>query len=222
MNYHVHPSPKPITPYSLYTTEKLKKLSLIKHGVAIREKAIESESKYFEAVNKENLKKHLASHHAYLQEPEFKVKQKVYYNSKLVTITWKYKNGTWLVCDKSNPTRHESIIVLTSELTHYQPGQKVDPSKVSYVREVKWCNQYRCNFGSLISDKYCPTCGRTAPRIEQWQPAPEPEEQIPDGTEHPVTHEPLYWMRNPLHAQWLTDRSEGKVQAVRRVIDQEK
>ena len=186
MSYHIHHSPKPITPFSLYTTEKPERFKTAAEGVKVNDE-------FMEKVIKE-WRKH--SHLAYLQEPKFKVGENIWYYGKQYEIL-ENQDNTLLLLQFEGYTK----LVAISGCSHFYPGQKIDPSKVSYVREVEKWNKIR---GIEVDD------------IEitlEWQPAPEPSEddyQSAAGVKMEVSYEHL----KKEHDKWLTDLSEGKIRAI--------
>ncbi len=218
MTYHIHPSPepihpspKPITPFSLYTTEK----------------PDEEHNDWYIAMWWHD------SHLAYLQEPEWKVFDKPY----------RISDGE----DTGHINTEESLQAVkdSNEFSHHYPGQKIDPSKVSYVRR-SGLNEDEENERQHLTDLQkrndYPFAEIVKPiklllgLIEgqdphkpqtKWQPSPEPAkyivtkenkisqktaEEMGDPFMEGKEDEPDY-EHNPLHAQWTTDRSLGKVQA---------
>jgi len=201
MTYHAHPSPNSITPFSLYTTEKPEwkpeVQGVVQHDIV---------TPYSHELNEWQTESHLA----YLQEPEWKVGD----------IGYKIKTGqSFIVVGIQNSLLHYSYNLINSILpnfnthsfpailmenaSHFHPGQKIDPKKVSYVRKVGYYND------EIIMGK------TNSVWRYKWQPALEPEKrkQIPLPYKNPQT--PLSKLvPNPLHAQWLTDKSEGTILAV--------
>ncbi len=113
--------------------------------------------------------------------------------------------ATTLTCQNGS-TR---IGILKEHATHFYPSQKIEASKVSYVREVR---------GKQTGTASATGMGYEMTSKTEWQPAPEPSEddyQSAAGVKMEVSYEHL----KKEHAQWTDDRSEGKVQAA---IDQDK
>ena len=200
--YHIHPSPKPITQFSLYTTEKPLQDAMLSIHDSV-------DTAFYELEYSRILTEWQTSDFAYLRETEFKVGDTAYlenhhwprrdYAMKVKII--EYVDDIYTLEDSTG----ELYFSTEDEITHYCPGQKVKASEVSYVREVAIGLSHGLDVGQES--------------ITEWQPAPEPEKQTINSGWHYKTPpkdmdiEPIY-IPNPLHAQWLTDRSEGKVQAV--------
>lgn len=189
--FHAHPSPKPITQFSLYTTEKPDK----------------------ESVN--GYDSFIASWLAYLQEPEWKVDQEVYIiGFNIPHIIRVIVNSKTVLLE--NGDRHD-----IKALSHFYPGQKIDPFKVSYVREVKIDERKEPHD---MKTKYGVRKSSITVETFEWQPAPEPEKPTPGmsqmgGQDNDIEYEPedefaqrfKEWEND--HDKWVTDLSEGTVQA---------
>lgn len=160
MNYHVHPSPKPITFFSLYTTKKPKKpnyiMAIDKHH---RVEMNSFERKQIDIIYERNLAEHLASHYVYLQEPEFKVGDEVFYlNNMDEPVPYVLQKGDFADTEDANWVFKDKIF------SYYYLGQKIDPSKVSYVREV--AQEQIFSFSEL----YGPfTCENSECKNESWK-----------------------------------------------------
>ncbi len=248
-NLYIHSSPKPITPFSLYTTEK-PEVEDYQHIDNQGVKALNLK----QWTMAEEWRKH--SHLTYLQEPEWKTRQQVYdKNGRKVRITSINNENIVHYHYIDDPQRYSiSLDIFKQFNSHYYPGQEIDPSKVSYVREVvregdifiinehddEWeakvvhSNQWnRLEFNSFknpVTDvslqdalgKFNDRC-RVINRNPTWQPAPEPEKPEQDAmlSVHDSVDTAFYELEysrilnqwEKAHAQWLTDRSEGKVQA---------
>ena len=148
------------------------------------------------------------SHLAYLQETEFKEGEFVYWDggNRRHRIEEVLTDSEQIILDDVIGRLPFNVI------SHFYPHQKIDPSEVSYVREVR---------GKQTGTASATGMGYEMTSKTEWQPAPEPSEddyQSAVGVKFEVSYEQLKKDRD----KWLTDLSEGKVQAVRRVIDQEK
>jgi len=192
MTFHTHPSPENSpTFFSLYTTGKPEK----KHYIQT-----DTESLY-PIIYKKWLNEYW---YAYLQEPEFRAKQKVYEiqtSKKWYIIQIDFEEGNYHIYCHDNikyPGKRKYKTFKESEITHFYPGQKIDPSKVSYVRKIEFEEDEGAVMANIL-------------KLVEWQPAPEPEKEIKK-----VKYK-KDWPKiqpNPKHAQWLTDKSSGKVRAV--------
>lgn len=190
MNYYLYPSP-PDSPtvMSLYT----------------KEKPDFNDVKLFQLPR---YKQWLTTRYAYLQEPEFKVGDKeIWFGKYSVNIEKIEENKAKIGYNKFSNVRKSHWIELR-KLTHYPPGQPIDISRVSYVREVGYYRDNR-NVGA--------TSHQVAKSYLKWQPAPEPEKP-----------EAIYAQENKkawdnfgrmdkwrkAHAKWLKDKESGTVQAI--------
>ena len=186
-NLYIHPSP---TQFSLYTTEKPERFKTAAEGVKVNDE-------FMEKVIKEWRKD---SHLAYLQEPEWKVGDKIYDKRG-------YCVGHFIGFGKSGRLKTKGYGIATTishnpnTHSHYCPGQKAKASQVSYVREVFKFKSKPPHYGDLIGE---------------WQPAPEPEKPTEDKKCYETSGimKAVFESWQSRHAQWLTDLSEGKVQAV--------
>jgi len=164
------------TQFSLYTTEKPK-----------------CDISYIECL-KDVYKWSEQSHFAYLQEPEFT--EINYWKVKELYVAKQFdlRGHTFIIGDtlKTGSYFFQTLSKLLKEgnLSHFYPGQKIDPSKVSYVREVTTTVALKEHKSSALQI------------YKQWQPAPEPLKN--DGFKE----------YSQEHAQWTADRSEGKVLAI--------
>lgn len=195
--YYVEKSPEnSITRFSLYTTEK-PVLGMSRMGCQDNDIEYEPDSEFYERID-DWLKD---SRFAHLQEPEFKVGDIYYFTDgssqsiiqdrelkMLIPKKWKSMSGEM----------HESN-VFRNTISHFYPGQKIDPSKVSYVRENKrhkWDKVYYSGkYSSFETFATCMLCGCERSRLSFgydykdsnrkrhskapvcWQPATEPEKK---------------------------------------------
>lgn len=220
--YHAHPSP-PGTPENL-------PMSLYKEPKP--ERAAGDYHVYLDELTTWEL----TSHHAYLKETEWKVGDMVkrnypdaagYMVGELIEI-----KSNLLVC--KNGSSKEGI--LKENATHYHENQQIPSSEVSYGREVEKkpgdmmpCGN--CETPRFIQEDFmipkCTNCGdeewnlidneidleNMGYNTVEWQPAPEPE---PTKTRFLYNSDNFYRdieSYKKAHAQWLSDKDKGIIQA---------